>query len=256
MVLVSVIIPVYNGEKYIEQAVDSVINQSFKDFELIIINDGSTDKTKEIIEKYQDLTIIKHQKNLGVSKTLNKGISLASGDYICFLAHDDMWTPEKLKTELDYILNKNYGVAYSDFYKLFENKPIELHVREYNPKILRKYCFINISSCMIAKTYLDQLRERDGYYFDETLKSAMDWDLWIRLSEICQFKHIPFCLSYYRIHSEQTIRKKIHNQDVRRVYEKYNGKGLTGRIYLLIRQFMHLINLMIQNKKLKRLTNN
>ena len=252
MTLISIIIPVYNGELFIKDAIDSVINQTFEDFELIIINDGSNDKTKDILEKFKNKAIIKHQKNCGVSKTLNKGISLATGKYICFLAHDDMWKEEKLKIELDHILKNNYGVVYSDFFKVCGKKIIESHVRDYNSKILSKLCFINISSCMINKIYLNQLKDKDGYYFDESLKSAMDWDLWIRLSKLCDFKHIPTCLAYYRLHSEQTIRKKFHNNDMRKVYYKYNSKGFVDRTYLFIKEFAHLINVMIQNKKIEK----
>ncbi|MEW5936995.1 MAG: glycosyltransferase [Candidatus Thermoplasmatota archaeon] len=229
MVSVSVILPVYNGEKYLEQCLSSIFDQTFKDYELIVINDGSTDDTKNILEKHKDMALIVHQENSGISKSLNKGLDLANGEYICFISHDDWWVPNKLEIELSNIKkSERIGVVYSDYYAVIGEKIYLIKSREHDPERLRKVStYINCSSTMIRKKYLEEVKAAYGYYWDENLMSAMDGDLWIRLSKICHFKYIPIPLAYYRFHDAQTSKKLYHHKSVLQVYMKYNGFSLT-----------------------------
>src|ERR1700752_3699749 len=106
--LVSIIIPCYNAEKYIDRSIESILNQTYKDFEIIIINDGSTDNSEEVIKKYLTLdNRVKYLKqvNQGVSATRNKGIELAKGEILAFLDSDDVWEPENLEIKVDALLN-------------------------------------------------------------------------------------------------------------------------------------------------------
>ena len=118
--LVSVIMPAYNHELYIKEALQSVINQTYKNIEFIIINDGSTDRTVEIIEKFiknnQDRNIqIVNKQNEGVCKTMNIGLAMATGDYIAFLASDDKWIEKKIEAQVAFMeSNKNIGLVCSD----------------------------------------------------------------------------------------------------------------------------------------------
>lgn len=100
--LVSVVLPAYNAELYLKEAIDSVLSQTFTDFELIILNDGSIDRTEEIILSYNDSRIVyvKNEKNLGLIGTLNKGINLAKGKYIARMDADDICLPERFKNRL------------------------------------------------------------------------------------------------------------------------------------------------------------
>lgn len=108
---VSVVMSVYNGEKYLPETIDSILNQTFKDFEFIIINDGSTDKTAKILTSYDDPRIrIFNQENMGLTKSLNRAISLAKGEYIARMDADDISYPERLKKQVDY-LNKNPDIG-------------------------------------------------------------------------------------------------------------------------------------------------
>lgn len=110
----SVIIPTYNREKLIGRAIDSVLNQTFKDFELIIVDDGSTDNTKEIIERYTDQRIrYIYKENGGQNSALNKGIEFAKGKYVAFLDSDDEWLDEKLrKVYIKYHTDTNIDIVY------------------------------------------------------------------------------------------------------------------------------------------------
>lgn len=221
MVLVSIIIPVYNGEKYLIRCLNSVYNQSFKDYELIIINDGSTDNTKGILKAYEDSAIIIHQENRGISKTLNRGLDVARGKYVCFLAHDDWYHPKKLEVELFHIQDSKVDVVYSDFYEVKENEITIKKTQDFDPVLLLTQNYIN-NSALVKKKCLDKLKQTDGYYYDETLTSCMDGDVWIRLSKICNFKHIPIPLSYYYIHENQLSKSMKHIKDRWKVHKRYN----------------------------------
>ncbi|HGF9542707.1 TPA: glycosyltransferase family 2 protein, partial [Acinetobacter baumannii] len=107
--LVSVVLPAYNAELYLKEAIDSVLSQTFTDFELIILNDGSIDRTEEIILSYNDSRIVyvKNEKNLGLIGTLNKGINLAKGKYIARMDADDICLPERFKKQVDFLEKNN-----------------------------------------------------------------------------------------------------------------------------------------------------
>ena len=227
-VLVSVLLPVYNGSQYVKQCLDSVYSQSLKDFEVIVVNDGSKDDTRSILREYEGRATIVDQEHRGISKSANRAIELARGEYVCFISHDDWWDTRKLELEYDIIKNSDAGVVYSDYHEVLQDALggtvfREKKLLEYDREALRQTCYVSTSSSMIRKSYLDRLSSQDGYCFDESLRSAMDWDLWIRLSKFCSFRHLCLPLSYYRIHPGQTIRSWSHFRDAKKVYERYNG---------------------------------
>lgn len=225
--LVSIILPVYNGEKFIQRCLRSVYNQTYLNYELIIIDDGSTDGTKELLTKYQHKSTIIHQENQGVSKSINTGLLMAKGKYVCFIAYDDWWCVNKLDVDLWYIQQrKSVGVVYSDYYNVIENEVSVIKVPDYDPAPLRHKNYINIGAAMINKKYLDIVKHITGCYFDETLTSCMDGDLWIRLSKVCDFEHIPIPLAYYFRHPNQISKSSKHISDRWRVYRRYNDVSL------------------------------
>lgn len=125
--LISVIMPAYNSEKYIADSIISVLMQTYKNWELIIIDDGSKDATKNVIQRFQDKRIIYiYQKNEGVASARNNGISKANGRYIAFLDSDDLWLSNKLELQLNYMQNHNYGFTYT-WYRQFHIEPDEVH---------------------------------------------------------------------------------------------------------------------------------
>jgi len=230
MVKISAIVTVYNGQDYLEECLASIFVQTMKDMEIIVSNDGSTDGTRQILERYRDKIVILDQPHQGVSRALNNGIAHASGDYVAYLAHDDWWEPKKLSTEFEFMEKYGVGVVYSDFYRVYpDGSKVLTPTPEFDKEALRKQCFINISSSMIDRRFLNQLRIRDGHFFDENLVSAMDWDLWIRLSELCAFHRIPIPLAYYRLHAQQWSQSRpgvyrwSHLRARCRVCRRYNG---------------------------------
>ncbi|OKH33363.1 glycosyl transferase family A [[Phormidium ambiguum] IAM M-71] len=190
MPVISVIIPVCNGEKTIKETVDSVINQTFSDFELIIINDGSTDKTLEIISQIKDdrLTVSSYP-NAGLSASRNRGIYLAKGEYISFIDADDLWTPDKLESQLKALQeNPEAAVAYSwtdciDESGKFLGKGSYLSFSGDIRANLLLHNFIDSGSNVLIRT--EALKKVGN--FDESRKSCEDWDMWLRLASEYSF---------------------------------------------------------------------
>ncbi|MGB3902114.1 MAG: glycosyltransferase family A protein, partial [Bacteroidales bacterium] len=117
-ILVSIIIPVYNGEKYISDTIQSVIDQTYKNWELIIVDDGSTDNTAEIVKQFNDSRISYIKKNnTGVSDTRNVGAMISKGEILCFLDADDIWLPENLEKKVEKLITEPKGVlVYSSMF--------------------------------------------------------------------------------------------------------------------------------------------
>jgi len=192
----SVIIPLYNKEKYIGETIESVLNQVFNDFEIIIIDDGSTDNSLSIASSYNDNRIrIINQKNNGVSSARNNGIRNANFDWICFIDSDDKWSPYhisefkksiELFSELKVIANTT---VYEEKYSVDEKRYIvENYFNDaiYNP-------VVNSSNICIHKDCIEKVG-----FFNEKLKRGEDLDMWNRLSQFYKILKSNSKTSYYR----------------------------------------------------------
>ncbi|KJH71119.1 glycosyltransferase family 2 protein [Aliterella atlantica] len=202
---VSVIIPAYNAEKTIRETIETVRQQTFPDWEIIIINDGSKDKTLEIVASIEDERIkVFSYENSGLSMARNRGISKANGEYIALLDADDLWTPDKLELQLlAFNNNPQAGVAYSWTYFMDvdeQGKVTSLHPS--NPYAFAGNVYENLlisdfihsgSNTLILKQAIDTVGE-----FDPTLKSCEDWDYWLRLATRWHFVVVPKHQIYYR----------------------------------------------------------
>lgn len=185
MLTVSVIIPTYNREFCIERAIHSVLNQSFTDFELIVVDDASNDNTANIIHQFKDDRIhyVKHPKNKGASAARNTGIRLAKGEYIALLDSDDEWHPEKLVLQLELMRHTfpNVHVSCTGFTLnlLDENKTINntlQHHLDINQSIVEG-CDLSPGSTMMVHSSV--FKQKD-LYFDENLPRLEDWDWLLR----------------------------------------------------------------------------
>ena len=203
---VSVIIPNFNGEKYLEETILSILNQSYKPYEIILIDDCSSDNSLEIVNKYENIRIFKNKRNMGIGYTRQRGLDVANGDYISFLSSDDCYHKKFLEKTL---INPNQIVGiYTDYY--FCNSflsPINIF-RSINYSrdnvidwALNKNMFINFSSILIPNRYelLFEKKLRVGediiFLLDSLINNCYDW---LRL---------PEPLLYYRIHKEQNTNK-------------------------------------------------
>jgi glycosyltransferase involved in cell wall biosynthesis len=181
---VSVIIPTYNRLPVLKEAIHSVLKQDFEDFELIVVDDGSTDETPEVIRKLGGrVKLLLQPENRGVSAARNKGILHAKGKYVAFLDSDDLWVKGKLKIQVTFLdENPHYPLCYTDEVWIRKGKRVNPMIKhaKYSGWIFEKclpLCIISPSSAMMRKT----LFSRVGL-FDEALPVCEDYDFWLRVS--------------------------------------------------------------------------
>ena len=214
--LISVIMPVYNGEKYISAAIQSILAQTFSDFELIILNDGSTDRTIEIVSSFHDsrVKVIDNSSNKGIIHSRNHAIHSSKGMYLANLDSDDIALPERFAKQLIFFeKNKEYSVVGSDVQLIDEHAKIigEIKYSSFNRYIKENLFFYNCfaqSSTMIQKKHLDQLNE----IYRNQHPLAEDYDLWVRMVEHNPMTNIQETLTQYRTSSSGISR--IKNDDI------------------------------------------
>lgn len=217
---VSVIITCYNYEKFVREAIESVLNQEFQDFEIIFINDGSTDKSAEIVKDYiaSGKIIYLEQENKGQTSAKNEGVKRARGKFLAFLDADDAWEKEKLTEQLQLFSNPEVGVVYS------ASKNVDVNGNQigvgwgdgfFTPRrgkiteFLIFENFIPFSSGIIRRECFEKVGN-----FNEHLKMGIDWDLWLRISINYYFDFVDKPLIRYRIgHPGQMSRRTEERLD-------------------------------------------
>ncbi len=201
---ISVVIPAYNAQSTILETIDSVLQQNFSDFELIVINDGSTDKTLELLTSIKDARVkIYSYPNGGLPAARNRGIFRSVGEFISFIDADDLWTPDKLELQLQALQkNPQAGVAYSwticmgNNGNSFHPGVAETFQGNVYSNLLSGNFIASGSNVLIRKEAIDSVG-----YFDESLKSCEDWDYWLRLAPKWDFVVVPKAQILYRLSS-------------------------------------------------------
>lgn len=213
---ISVIMPVYNAELYIGEAIESILNQTFSDFELIILNDNSTDSSLEIIKNYtgQDnrIIVVDKQKNVGPALLRNEGFDCANGEFIALMDADDIANKLRFEKQIA-VFNSNSeigvcGTWYTMFGTNIEDyifKQDEFH-NEIKVKMLYECCIGN-PTAMIRKQYLTDFR------YNPEMVPIEDYDLWTRLIKITKFYNIQESLLMYRWHDTNITKSKKENSD-------------------------------------------
>ena len=212
---VSIIIPVYNGSNYLAKAIDSAIAQDYEELEIIVINDGSKDNdmTKNIALSYGEKIVYLEKSNGGVASALNLGISKMKGDFFSWLSHDDMYTPDKISKQINFIIKNNLiadkTVVFSN-YNLIDFEGKIFHSTNLHPgnstnfrSWLAAYSYLNGCTLLIPKILFDLAGQ-----FNETLKHTQDYDLWFRMSYHASFIFHDDKIVYSRQHPEQDSRSK------------------------------------------------
>ena len=223
---VSVVIPAYNHERYVGQAVQSVLGQTFPDFELIIINDGSTDHTEEEILKFNDDRIRYYsQPNRGLSATLNRGIDMAQGEYFSFLPSDDLIFPEKIEAQLKEFQTggPELGLVFSrqtvvdakgneitddpiiGWFDVSYRTKEEIFPALFERNFLAAPTFMGRKACF----------EKVGF-FDESLQYCQDYDMWLRMLKYYDVRIVDRPLLRYRWHGENLTYAKTERADFER----------------------------------------
>ena len=204
--LVSVIIPTYNRGWAIKEAVDSVLAQDYEDFELLVVDDGSTDNTPEVLDAYGGALKILRQENKGVSAARNRGIENASGRFVAFLDSDDLWLPQKLSRQVEFF-NRIPDALICQTEEIWIRNGVRVNPKKrhkkpsgmiFEPSLA--LCLVSPSAVMIRRSLFEIVGS-----FDETLPACEDYDLWLRIS--CRFP-------VYRIDTPLIIKRGGHEDQL------------------------------------------
>jgi glycosyltransferase involved in cell wall biosynthesis len=233
---VSVIILTYNRAELLKSAITSVLNQTFQDFEIIIVDDASKDNTQEALSHFNDarLKYIRHEMNEGEGKSRNTGINNANGEFIAFLDDDDEWLPEKLKLQVDMLDNDpTIGAVYTGCICIDKRSGNvdSLKIPSKRGDIfqeLLKENFVIVSSILLRRTCFEAIG-----LFDELVPFGLDYDMWIRISEFYQFDFVTKPLVKYSIHQNRlNTNFSLVAQGMEKMFEKYGADfALNAKYY-------------------------
>ena len=213
--LVSVIVPAYNRKAYIAEAVDCVLQQTYKNIELFVVDDGSTDGTYEVLQSYGDrLTLLTHEGrvNRGQSASINLGLEHIRGDYVIILDSDDYWELNKIEIQVSFLeSHPDVGLVYTNGYMADANRNILYayhspdHVETNDPNRVLLDCYMALPvNALVRRSVYDQVGK-----FEESFRAAQDHDMLIRMAEATKFAYLPDYLFYYRRHGDSISSKKL-----------------------------------------------
>lgn len=213
--------PVYKTSQYLREAMDSMLSQTFTDFELIVLNDCSPDDAEEILNEYTDARIVRYLggKNVGLANVLNVGMQMARGKYIARMDSDDLSTPNRLKVQVDYLEQHPDIDLCSCGMKLFGAKDGKW-IRESDPDMVRISALFFSPILHASSIWRKEVFEKVGLHFEQEMVPAEDYDLWCRaLAKGLRMVNIPDCMYLYRIHpnqaTENTHRTCLKEREVR-----------------------------------------
>lgn len=220
---VSVIIPTYNSAAFLVDAVESVLAQTYRDFEILVIDDGSTDDTEQVMERYKGRVHYLRQRNGGVASARNHGIAMSKGHYIAFLDADDTWFPEKLEKQTKALKSDTSArVCYSAFLSVTSDlKPIGVKRSTRWRTALEDLLLQGNIVGSICTVVAERVLFEDLGGFDSELSQCADWDMWVRLAAHSEFLYIDDPLVTYRQHDSNMSRNApLLEKDSLRVLEK------------------------------------
>ena len=202
---VSILMPVYNTALYLREAMDSMLSQTFTDFELIVLDDCSPDNAEEILDTYDDPRIVRYrgEKNVGLSNVLNVGIELARGKYIARMDSDDISLPERLQVQVDYLEKHSEVDLASAGMRLFGAKK-DIWIQEQNPDKIKIIALFHTPVLHASSMWRKESFEKYGLRFRQEMVPAEDYDLWARaLVKGLKLVNMPNVLYKYRMHPNQ-----------------------------------------------------
>ena len=229
--MISVVMSVYNGEKYLDEAIESILNQTYKDFEFIIINDGSTDKSLEIIEKYKnkdERIVLISRENRGLIASLNEGITKARGEYIARMDADDISLPKRFEEQVQFMKSENIDICGGNYLSI--NSDGSLFSLNLTPQS-HELCTLSLVSkvpfahptVMMRKGFLDKYAFKYG---QSSFKKAEDLDLWMKMHEKgAKFGNVAELILKYRI-LENSL-SKVNDKKIRQ-----ETASILGEFYL------------------------
>jgi glycosyltransferase involved in cell wall biosynthesis len=208
MPLVSVVVPTYNRAEYIAETIASILEQSYANIEIIVIDDGSTDDTRNVVRPFEPRIRYVWQENAERGASRNHGLRLARGEYIAFLDSDDLWLPTKVQEGVHFLqAHPEIGLVYTDALQI-DSEGRELRLLRANgpsghvtDKLLEKN-FVSIGTHLTRTALVNEI---GGYREERQLSGSEDWEMWVRLSLRTQFAYLPNATSKLRTHSANTM---------------------------------------------------
>ncbi|HAL10662.1 MAG TPA: glycosyl transferase [Staphylococcus sp.] len=248
--LVSVIMPLYNNEDYIERSILSVINQTYENWEILIINDKSVDSSKEIATKYSDIysniKLINLKINNGVANARNIGINNARGEYLAFLDSDDEWLPEKLEKQISFMNKNDYNFTCTYYGKIDSESSVL-------PTVIKPKYSLNYNQILknnIGNSTAIINVKKLGKFTVPLIKKRNDYALWLKVIKKAKKVHtLEEVLSYHRLHSNTLSSKKLDLIKYHYlVYRDYEKLSIVKTISLIIYWSVKTIYNMIRSK--------
>ncbi|MCR5792030.1 MAG: glycosyltransferase [Lachnospiraceae bacterium] len=240
MVKCSVLMSVYNGEQYLKAAIDSILNQSFTDFQLIIVDDCSKDNTRSILQSYKDerIRLLYNEENLKLAGSLNKAFDVAEGEYIIRIDADDICLPDRLKHQVEFMdHNPNIQLSFSDIVKFKGEELINDHNTNplqpsYIRTILLFHNVINHNAVIVRRKCLEQIKNKYGYVYDSRFTVSEDMELWTRIVEMypegiagTRNNEVLYRMSEGQVSNAQGGRQlRQNNQILERQLERFFGE--------------------------------
>ena len=255
--LVSVVMPAYNAEKYISEAIEGILSQTFKDFEFIIIDDGSKDKTWEIIQDYANkdkrIVSVRNKMNINVSQTRNKGIKIAKGRYIVWADSDDVSLPQRIEKQINFMeSNKEVGLcgSFMEFFGSSEKKSVRKYSKD--DKELRKLIFRQNPVAQPACIMRTEVLKKSGGY--PNLPLSEDLFVFFKMGEISKFSNIQEVLVRYRVHPESLTNSKLKSMELTtlKIRRKFlRSKHYNFNMFDLIFNFLQFVSIYVLPSRLK-----
>lgn len=213
MPLVSVLMPVYNGATYLAEAIESVLNQTFRDFELLLIDDCSNDDSMEIAKSYDDsrIKIISKSAHQGLIDSLNQGLELATGKYIARMDADDISLPNRFEKQVCF-MEANPKVGMCGTWIQYLGKTTSLHYPVNHEDILSAIFFNQAIFCHPSVFIRKAVLQKHGLKYPAQYIHSEDYALWLELSQYCQLANLPEVLFLYRTHTHQVSQVHSHTQ--------------------------------------------
>jgi len=263
--LVTVVMNCYNGEKYLRMALDSVVEQTYTNWEIIFWDNQSKDKSAEIFKSYKDnrFKYFYAHEHTTLYKARNLAINRAKGDFISFLDVDDLWNKNKLEIQIPFFQNTNVGVVYSNSWLLKKNNKKKILINRKLPsgqiynELIDDYP-IGILTTVIRKKFYDKLKMK----FDERFQHIGDFDIFVRLSKICLFSSLQEPLTYHRLHGKNLANLKkeeevqeseiwleenkfsLTNSQIKKIKKKINNRKFIN--YKIEKKYKECINMWLK----------
>lgn len=252
--LVSIIMPSYNTAKYIEASIESVLAQTYRNWELLIIDDFSMDNTDDIVKKYDDKRIVyvKNEKNTGAAVSRNKALKMAKGKWIAFLDSDDLWYPTKLEKQVEFMKKNKYSFSYTDYNEI-DSTGKETGVKVTGPKKISRrgmlrYCWMGCLTVMYDA-------EKVGLIQINDIRKNNDYAMWLKVSEKCDCYLLDEYLASYRKGRNGSISTQKYTKLIKWHYLLFRNMGVSklGSVYWTLNNILFgLIKKIIFVKRVKK----